>query len=129
MLRLRDLNDFQERMDQISKELFDGISAAMTPKPWKCGYVDMRWTKQSGTQFSKLRVILPDGTISALLDTPFENVPTQMANTLHDIWKSRTKVFPEKWYGLKLIVFPDGKCELKLDYSPECSVDPTFYDD
>jgi hypothetical protein len=38
-------------------------------------------------------------------------------------------VFPKKWYGVKIIVYPDGKCETEFNHDPECAFEATFLED
>jgi len=79
-------------------------------------------------------VVLPDGTIRALLDGPGENVPPRI-DFLHkayffldEVWTSQDKQGTTKWYGIRLTFKPAGESELQLDYDPQCGADPTFLD-
>ena len=44
------------------------------------------------------------------------------------IWAAKDKLFPQKWYGLKMTIFPNGKCEVEYNYDPDSINNPTFYD-
>ena len=133
MFEITSFDDVNDRIRQVSEILFDGISAEMSGKPWKFAFIDMRWI--SGTGNLKPRVVLPDGTIRALLDTPIKNMSSQVDFllkahfVLDEVWKAQGKEGPKKWYGMRLTFTPAGASELKLDYDPECGVDPTFFDD
>jgi hypothetical protein len=81
-------------------------------------------------------VVLPDGTIRALLDTPLENMSSKVDFILKadfildEVWKSQGKKGTKrKWYGIRLTFKPAGESELKLDCDPECGDDPTFFND
>jgi hypothetical protein len=132
MFEITSLGDVDDRIRQVSEVLFDGISAAMSGKPWKFAFIDMRWTSPAGTL--KPRVVLPDGTIRAPFETPLENMSSKVDFllkadfVLDEVWKSQSKQ-GKKWYGLRLTFTPAGECELRLDYDPECGADPTFFDD
>ena len=39
----------------------------------------------------------------------------------------KNELFPDRWYGLKLTVFPDAKPQLELNHDPDCSVDPQWF--
>jgi hypothetical protein len=125
--------DVDDRIRQVSEGLFAEISAAMSGKPWKFAIIDMRWT--AGTGSLKPRVVLPDGTIGALFDTPIENASSKVDFILKahfildEVWKSQSNKGAKKWYGMMLTFKPAGELELKLDYDPECGADPTFFED
>src|SRR5262249_10325942 len=133
MLEITSFGDVDGRIRQVSEVLFDGISAAMSGKPWKFAFIDMRWT--SGTRILKPRVVLPDGTIRALVDNPIDNLSWKVDFLLKadfildEVWKSQGDKGTKKWYGIRLTFKPAGESELKLDYDPECGADPTFFDE
>jgi hypothetical protein len=134
MLEITSFSDVDDRIRQVSEMLFDGISAEMSGKPWKFAFIDMRWTTSSATGILRPRVVLPDGTISALMGSPMEEVPSKIDLILKadfildEVWKSQDKKGTKRWYGIRLTFTPVGEAELKLDYDPECGVDPTFLD-
>jgi hypothetical protein len=133
MFEIISFGDVDDRIRQVSEILFDGTSAEMSVEPWKFAFIDMRWA--SGTGTLKPRVVLPDGTIRALLDTPVKNMSSKADFilkahfVLDEVWKAQSKKGPKKWYGIRLTFKPGGESELKLDYDPECGADPTFFDD
>jgi hypothetical protein len=135
MLEITSFGDVDDRIRQVSEVLFEGISAEMSGKPWKLAFIDMRWTTRSGPGILKPCVVLPDGTIRALVDTPIDNVSSKVDFLLKadfildEVWKSQGNKGTKKWYGIRLTFKPAGESELKLDYDPECGVDPTFFDD
>jgi hypothetical protein len=135
MFEITSFGDVDDRIRQVSEVLFDGISAAMSGKPWTFAFIDMRWTTRSATGVLKPRVVLPNGTIRALLDTPIENVSSKVDFLLKadfildEVWKSQGNKGTKKWYGIRLTFKPAGESELGLDYDPECGVDPTFCGD
>ena len=133
MFEITSFGDVDDRIRQVSEVLFDGISAVMSGKPWKLAFIDMRWTPRSATGSMKPRVLLADGTIRALLDTPIDNMSSKVDFLLKtdfildEVWKSQGKKGTKKWFGMKLTFTPAGESELKLDYDPECGADPTFF--
>lgn len=133
MFEITSFGDVDDRIRQVSEGLFAEISAAMSGKPWKLAFIDMRWRASAGVL--KPRVVLPDGTIRALLDPPSENAASEADFILKahfildELWKSQGEKGTKKWYGMMLTFRPDGEAELKLDYDPECGDDPTFFDD
>src|SRR2546423_10253073 len=77
MLEITSFGDVDDRIRQVSEVLFDGISAAMSGKPWTLAFIDARWGARSGAGTLKPRVALPDGTARALLDTPSDNLSSK----------------------------------------------------
>jgi hypothetical protein len=134
MFEITSFEDVDDRIRQVSEGLFEGFSAAMSGKPWKFAFIDMRWTTGSAAGTLKPRVVLPDGTMRAPFETPIENASSKADFllkadlVLDEVWKSQGNE-GKKWYGLRLTCEPAGECELKLDYDPECGADPTFLDD
>ena len=135
MFEITSFDDVDDRIRQVSEVLFDGISAEMSGRSWKSAFIDMRWTRGSAAGVLKPRVVLPDGTIRALVDPRIENMSSRADFilkadfVLDEVWKSQGEMGTKRWYGIRLTFKPDGETELKLDYDTECGADPTFLDD
>jgi hypothetical protein len=135
MFEITSFGEVDDRIRQVSEVLFDGISAAMSGKPWKRAFIDMRWTTRSRAGILKPRVVLPDGTITALVDSPIDNASSKVdlllkaEFILDEVWKSQGEEGTQKWYGMRLTFTPAGEAELKLDYDPEGGAHLTFCDD
>ena len=135
MFEITSFSDVDDRIRQVGEMLFDGVSVAMSGKPWKLSFIEMRWTPGSSTGILKPLVVLPDGTVRALFDTPRDNLSSKVdfllkaLFVLDEVWKSQPKQGPKKWYGIRLTFKPAGESELKLDYDPECGADPAFFHD
>jgi hypothetical protein len=135
MFKITSFGDVDDRIRQVCEILFDGISAAMSRGPWKLAFIDMRWTTRSAAGILKPRVVLPDGTIRALVDTPIDNMSSKVDFLLKadfildEVWKSQGGEGTNRWYGMRLTFTPAGEPELKLDYDPEGGAHPTFLDE
>ena len=129
MARTNRRDDPAVRLRPVAESFARGVAAEMAGRPWQTAFIDMRWTEKAGTTISKLRVVLPGGVVTALLDTPLENVPAEAKDILRDAWQSQATETGQRWYGVRLTVKPDGDCEVKFDYDSQCVVDPTFFDD
>lgn len=48
--------------------------------------------------------------------------PRGSATLSFEAFDLRTAELPEKdwWYGVLVTVYPDGRCEVKFDYDPDC---------
>lgn len=124
----------EEIFREIGSLLLEQAQIAMKEKEWKWKvwkqiYVDIRRPEKSKTTISKIRIVSPDGATEALLDTSLENVPTEATNLFYSLWDTKDEEYSTKWYGLKFVVFPDGKWEVDFNVDPKCAVDPTFFDD
>jgi hypothetical protein len=124
------LSDFQKNVEKIAAILIAEIPAKLSEKSgelkdqnWKSAYIDSRWTTDGSTSIAKLRVELSDGKWFSRI-----RIPKEADDLLDQIGDMKDKVFPDKWYGMTLTVIPSGKCKVKFDYNPDCSVDPHFFD-
>lgn len=119
--------DCDNVLQEIGNILFRDVQTEMGTKEWSYAFVDIRGS--STCRIHKLRLVLPDGSKTALLDTPLENVPIVIDDLFLAVWKTKDKVYPHKWHGLKLLVYPDGRSEVKFNYDAKCAQDPTFFDE
>jgi hypothetical protein len=93
MFEITSFDDVDDGIRQVSEVLFDGISAELSGRPWTFAFIDMRWTTGSGAGVLKPRVVLPDGTIRALVDPPIENMSSKVDFILKadfildEVWK------------------------------------------
>jgi len=120
---------FQDAMGKIAQTLVVLINDKLKDRKWKLknkkwisAYVDRRGSLDTAI-ICKLRITMEDQSSFARLHTSSE-----IENTFDEIWRSKDSIFPEKWYGVKLTVTPEGKWEVALDHDPKCVEDPTFFD-
>lgn len=52
---------------------------------------------------------------------------TDMSLALIDLEDHR-QIGPNEWYGIWLTVSPDRRCNIKLNYDPECARDTSFFE-
>jgi hypothetical protein len=115
----------QDLMRDMAAILFQGFVASMGAEPWKEGFADIRRPENEPTIVSKARVVLPDGS----LKTPSRGALdlTEVRNRFEELWSTRDTASPNTWYGLKIILQPDGQCQIEFNYDPDCAVDPAFF--
>jgi hypothetical protein len=123
--------DFQTILDEVAAMLIEEVRAEMADKAWRSLFYDYRREASGDMRISKLRIVLPDGKLSFLDEPPIEKIPVEgrLAPLFNKLWKIRGTAFADKWYGIKITIQADGKCEVDFDYDPECVADPTFFDE
>lgn len=123
MAKKYNIDTFNEALGGISSTLL-GLVISEVRKKWKLAYLDVRSAPGSTALIHKIRVKLADGSIENSLNTPMDVVMSLLS-----LWKKKAKLFPEEWYGLKIVILPDGKTETEFNYDPECAGDETFFHD
>jgi hypothetical protein len=43
-----------------------------------------------------------------------------------ELWDLRDSAFPDRWYGLTITIFPNGKSEFAFTHDPDCALDDAF---
>jgi hypothetical protein len=116
----------QDLMRDMVAILFQGFVVSMEGKPWKEGFADIRRPENGSTVVSKAQVVLPDGS----LKSPSRDAVdlTEVRNRFEELWDTRDTESPHVWYGLKIAVHPDGKCQIEFNYDPDCASDRTFFE-
>jgi hypothetical protein len=46
---------------------------------------------------------------------------------MDEIWKLKNKLFPKRWYGLKLTVYPNGSFDTEFNYHRRCSEEVEYF--
>jgi hypothetical protein len=123
--------EFQRILDNIGQILLDEVRTEMSAREWSSAFFEIRGAAKSATRISKLRIILPDGKQISQDDPPIEKTPIEsILDPMFDhLWKMRDSSFPDKWYGIKVTIHPDGECKVGFNYDSKCATDPTFFDD
>jgi hypothetical protein len=116
------LADFDKLLREIAAIVLERVQGSMKRKKWVRAIYDAR-SDGIGGRLGKLRVEMPNGsTITSL------NMGVDALVRVNRLWSMREKVFPEIWHGLKMVIFPNGKCETEFNYDPDCFYDATFID-
>ncbi len=88
---------------------------------WLSACLDTRWFSEGGGFTAKLRVVLPNS-------DPFSiQVSFDIEDVLHKLSNLRKGDSSVDWYGLKVILTPDGVVSSELNTDPNCVVDPTWF--
>jgi hypothetical protein len=117
------LEDFQKLLHEIARALMAEVECEQKGKPWTRAYMDVRGSVTGTSRLKKFRIDLPDGSVIDTLNPPHET--TQL---LYKVWRIKGKVFADKWYGIKVVIYPDGKCETEFNYDSECANGLEFFD-
>jgi len=111
---------------KYTMDQFDGLVKVrqhLKKQEWRQACLDVRSAKAKGARLSKFRVRLSNDKRQAFHE------PVETNRLLREIWGIKDKLFPRKWYGLRVTVQPDGTCETEFNYDAECVSDPQFFDD
>ena len=120
-------------MREMAAILFRGLAAAsmseasLREAPVKHAFADIRRADDDPTMISKARLVRPDGSIEPPPgDDAF--VPSEVLTLFEELWDLRDTAFPDRWYGLAITLFPDGKSEFAFNYDPDCALDDAFFE-
>jgi len=114
---------FNGILQQMAGLVLSTVESELKKKKWRLAFIDARAPVEGGSCISKLRVILTDGSIIRTMDAP-----AQVNFRFLEVLDIKDQLFPDRWYGFKLTIFPDGKCETEFNYNANCVNDPDFYD-
>jgi hypothetical protein len=114
-------------MREMVAILFRGLAASMGEAPVKHAFADIRRADDDPTMISRVRLVRPDGSLEAPADDS-AFVPSEVLTLFEELWDLRDTAFPDRWYGLTIIVFPDGKSEFEFSYDPDCALDDAFFE-
>jgi hypothetical protein len=119
-----EIERFQLLLSELATCLMDDVNEAMGSEPWVRAVLDVRGSGIDGSTFlTMLKVGLPDAATA-------KGVPTSNAvdDLVSDIWRMKNTVLSDKWYGLKLKLGSDGRCDTAFNYDSKCVSDPSFLD-
>ena len=117
------MTEFNKCVRNIAGYIADGIGVELGKRKWLSAYLDVRSEEEADSRLMKLRIVGGDGKIIKTVDPP-----PSVHSPLAQIWQEKDEIFPEKWFGLKITVFPDGNCETQINYDPDCVSDRSFFD-
>jgi hypothetical protein len=118
----QDLAQFTNFLKEITGHLLIAVREERPKVKWKRAFLDVRCALTEDMQKLKIRVEFPDGDLHSIRQ------PYDLSALLTSLQEIKDRSFADKWYGMKLTVFPNGKCETEFDYNPACFNDPTWYD-
>jgi hypothetical protein len=116
----------EDIMREMGAILFRGLAASMGEVPVKQAFADIRRPDDEPTMISKVRLVRPDGSIESPPRNAFDLV--EVRNLFEQLWDLRDTAFPDRWYGLTITVFRDGKTEFEFNNDPDCALDETFFE-
>jgi hypothetical protein len=116
----------EDIMRDMAAILSRGLAASIGEGPVKQAFADIRRADDDPTMISKVRLVRPDGSIESPPDDAFDK--TEVLNLFEQLWDLRDTAFPDRWYGLTITVFPDGKSEFEFSYDPDCALDEAFFE-
>jgi len=115
------LEELNPLLQHVAVEILSLTLATVGKKKWKAAYLDER-SGEDESRIAKFRVELPNGNLMS------GDITREINKLVRTIWAMRPEQRPEKWYGMKLTLQPDGQCKTEFNYDPEYINDPTFFD-
>jgi hypothetical protein len=114
-------SEFEVLIRRLSQAVVDQIKSEIPGTTWDRAILDVRYAENGSSWLSKLRAMTPCG----------DDISVELN---HDIDRclillnSFRKSFGDEWFGLLLTIHADQRCEMKLNYDPNCSEDDSFFD-
>jgi hypothetical protein len=124
MADIKDLESFQSGLETASATLYEAVVAAVAARNWTKAYFDSRAGEDDlSSAVGKLRVQMADGTLNKSISTP-----VSIRKFLMSARDAMSRLFPQRWYGIRITIYPDKRCEVDYNYDPKCLADPQFID-
>jgi hypothetical protein len=117
------MDEFNGIVAEVATSLLTQVKDNLQKNNWKVAFLDAREPPKGGSGISKFRVELQDGTVIRTFKASGVTI-----GRFWDAFDIRDALFPKKWYGFTLTIFPDGKHNTEFNYDPDCVNDPDFYD-
>jgi hypothetical protein len=116
----KELEAFGQLQRQLGEATMQAVCDAV-PEDWREVYVDMRSSPDGTSRGMKLLVVNAAREVLLLRPTP------AILDTLQNICEMRAQFSPP-WYGMRLAMTSEGKCEVRFSPAANCYDDPAFRD-
>jgi hypothetical protein len=113
--------EFERLIRQLGEAVHHQVDSDLAGRDWVHAFLDVRYQRTGESWRSKIRAMRFDG----------EFVSVKMSNDIDVCLISLNffrKSFGDEWYGIVLTVESDRRCQIKLNYDPDCSLGESFYD-
>ena len=100
--------EFETLIRQLAGDTFEQACAQMAGAPWEYASLDVRFTGD-GSFWSKIRVTT---VAEANVDLESKN---SISIALIEL-DSQREMLADKWHEMKLLVYPDRRCDIRLNY-------------
>src|SRR3712207_5665568 len=112
--------DFDRLMREMAVDLFKSAKSLVGQSAsWDRAILDVRSPKDGGSRLLKFRVQMGDGSVKGA------HVSSKVTSLLREMWSIRDEIFPDRWFGLQLILPGNGECETIFNYDEQCADDPS----
>lgn len=112
--------EFEKLIKQLGEVLYRIVDDNPSLSSWSLATLDVRFEQSGLSWLTKVRVSLQDGQTKSAKITNELDLILILLNPLRSL-------FADTWHGLLLRVERTGKCFIDYDYSPNCSQDPSFF--
>jgi hypothetical protein len=117
----------------LAEQVREAVNADRSAAGWTVASLDVRYSPDGTRRLKKLRADIAGrarrqkkGQAQAASRTVSVSVLYgDISRLVRNIWAARGA---EELYGFVLSVRPSGEVEIRLNYDPECSTDPGFFE-
>jgi len=113
--------EFERLIKQLADAVLSQVASELDQGTWANAYFDARFDAQEKSWLGKLRITKADTGILSI------GVSTELSLILIDLEQHR-HLGPDDWYGVLVSVTPDRRCQVKLNYDPECAHGASFFE-
>src|SRR5438094_973887 len=103
------LNRCTAILKEIANELMRPLKTDYKAVKWQRAILDVRSPVTGGVRNVKFRWEVPSG------EPGDPDYSMEVSELLAELWELKDKAFPDKWYGLKITLQPNGKCETEFN--------------
>jgi len=112
--------EFERLIKQLADAVLLKVASELGTRTWVSAEFDARFDPRDNSWLGKIRVAETGSSISSI------GLTADMSLALVHLEQHR-QLGPDEWYGVRVIVSPDRRCEVNLNYDPECARDASFF--
>ena len=112
--------EFVDGLREITLLIFDSVSTKHRDA-WQMALFDVRRDPSGEAGHYKLRVRKDESSIVS------EYVPYGVMDHVRSLWKIRDQTLAGMWFGLRITIFPGGRCDTAFIYDPGTIDDESFF--
>lgn len=111
---------FDEIVREVAEAFLAEVQVKMKKRKWSVACWDARFPAHGAERLEKYIVYTGDNAKEI-------RIPASISFRLDDAIDIRDKIFPKRWYGLMLKVYPDGRWEREFNYDSKWLSAPGFF--
>jgi len=115
----------KKSVEEIATSLRELVVRERKGRKWEYAFAEARWSPDPDEGSVRKARITPATKGKEKLVTL--DTPVAFGDMLESARATHQKTGDKTWYGLTIIVYPDGKVETEFNYDPKCQADLAFY--